>query len=160
METVKACTTVGGHSPVHTSPWLPSGLTCVWALSIPHSLNTSAQTHTHTQHMQSQGHTNRSACPANADRCADSVNKILTQRFHAHMLTPTQTYTHARLPAGKQIWQTHQVTCGTGAFCCWSCWSCKIPCLFPHNLLLSFSFFGTFCVQITCQTCVCLCSQI
>lgn len=56
IDTVKACTTVGGHSPVHTSPWLPSGLTCVWALSIAQSR------WTNTQHAQSQAHTNRSAC--------------------------------------------------------------------------------------------------
>lgn len=41
-----------------------------------------------------QVYTNRSACLANADRCADSVNKILTQLLHAHMRMPTHTHTH------------------------------------------------------------------
>lgn len=78
METVKAPTTVSGHSPAHTSCWLPSGLTCTQALSVRH-------THTCT-HM----HTSRSACSANADRCGDSVTDFAAV-FFMHTATHRTT---------------------------------------------------------------------
>ncbi len=73
--------------------------------------NTHTHTHTHTQHNTCSHKCTQTDLPVlqNADRCADSVNKIVPKRFHAHVHTPTHTYAHAWQPPGKQIWQTHPV---------------------------------------------------
>lgn len=119
METVKACTTVGGHSPVHTSPWLPSGLTCVWALSIPHSLNwTPLDTHTRAHKQICLSCKCRQVC-----RLSQQDFNTSPSRTHAHAYTNSHTCIHA---AGCHLGSRFDrhirwVTCGAGASCCWGC---------------------------------------
>lgn len=115
-------------------------LGCLWAwpmyeLCLSLTVWTPLDKHTHTR---SQVHTNRSACPANADRCADSVNKILPQCFHARLHTPTPPPTCTCLAATWEADLTDTSSRSLVAQVLPAAEAVKIfPCS-PHNLLPSF----------------------
>jgi len=137
MESVKTRTTVGSHSPVYTSPWLPWILTSVWAVFVAHRLNISGQTH--TTHAVRSAHKHLPVMQT-------AVNKILTVLF-MHTCTRLHTYICMqgcllRSRFDRNIWW---VTCGEYTCCCWNC---KNLHLFPHDLLIFFSDSG----QVTCPT--------